>query len=57
MWGYIADVEWGGRKTALMVGLLGSGFSLVGLGFARSFEIVMGWRLCGGAVNRTVGAV
>jgi hypothetical protein len=50
---YIADAEWRGRKSALTVGLLGTGFSLVRLGFAGSFEVVVGWRLCGEAVNRT----
>ncbi|KAJ9640294.1 hypothetical protein H2199_005833 [Coniosporium tulheliwenetii] len=37
MWGRIADSEWAGRKTVLLVGLVGTAVSAVGFGFSKSF--------------------
>jgi MFS family permease len=55
IWGHLADRDWMGRKNALLIGLVGTGISCVGLGFSGSFGEAVGWRLVGGAVNGTVG--
>jgi len=55
IWGHLADREWMGRKNALLIGLVGTSVSCVGLGFSGSFAEAVGWRLTGGAVNGTVG--
>jgi len=44
-----------GRKNALLLGLVGTGISCIGLGFSKSFVEAVIWRLGRGAVNRTVG--
>ena len=56
VWGRVADAPWAGRKTVLLIGLIGTGFSCVGLAFARSFAVAVAWRCLGGAINGTVGA-
>ena len=56
VWGRVADQEWSGRKTVLLIGLVGTGISCVGLSFARSFGEATAWRVLGGAINGTVGA-
>lgn len=56
-WGYVADAKWGGRKNALLIGLLGTSLSCVGVAFSTSFSGVVIFRALGGAVNGTVGVV
>jgi len=56
IWGRVADAPWGGRKLVLLIGLVGTGVSCVGVAFARSFTAAVAWRCLGGAVNGTVGA-
>ena len=53
--GHLADRDWTGRKNPLLMGLVGTGVSCVGLGFSGSFDEAVGWRLVGGADNGTVG--
>ena len=55
-WGYVSDTRWGGRKNVIIVGLLGTAASCVGVGFSRSFLPALIWRSLGGAINGTVGA-
>ena len=56
IWGRVADASWGGRKFVLLIGLIGTGMSCVGVAFARTFTAAVVWRFLGGAVNGTVGA-
>jgi MFS family permease len=56
IWGRVADASWGGRKFVLLIGLVGTGISCIGLAFAPSFAAAVAWRFLGGAVNGTVGA-
>ncbi|MCJ1306306.1 hypothetical protein MMC08_009126, partial [Hypocenomyce scalaris] len=55
LWGQLADSEWGGRKTVLMIGLLSSGLACVGYGFSKSFVSAVGWQIFGGAMSNNVG--
>lgn len=57
MWGRIADSEWAGRKTVLLVGLVGTAVSAVGFGFSKSFGAAVFWRSLGGALNGNVGVM
>ncbi|KAJ9656378.1 hypothetical protein H2201_008572 [Coniosporium apollinis] len=57
MWGRIADSEWAGRKTVLLVGLVGTAVSAVGFGFSKSFGAATFWRSLGGALNGNVGVM
>lgn len=56
LWGRVADAPWGGRKFVLLIGLIGTAISCVGVAFSRSFASAVVWRCLGGAVNGTVGA-
>ena len=56
-WGRIADTPWGGRKFVLLVGLLGTGVSCLGVAFSSSFGQAVFWRSFGGAINGTVGII
>ncbi|GMG14480.1 unnamed protein product [Aspergillus oryzae] len=56
-WGRVADAEWGGRKFVLLVGLLGTAVSCLGVAFATSFAQAVLWRSFGGAINGTVGII
>lgn len=55
LWGRIADSPSFGRKTVLLIGLIGQGVSCAGVAFSRSFVSAAVWRCLGGAVNATVG--
>jgi MFS family permease len=55
IWGRVADSEWAGRKSVLLIGLLGTGLSCIGLAFSRSFLMMVFFRLFAGALNGTVG--
>src|SRR2546421_4298688 len=56
IWGRVADAPWGGRKLVLLIGLIGTGVSCIGVAFSQSFAAAVVWRFLGGAVNGTVGA-
>ncbi|KAH6637525.1 major facilitator superfamily domain-containing protein [Boeremia exigua] len=56
LWGRAADSPLVGRKAVLLIGLLGTGLSCVGVAFSLSFAQMVAWRVLGGAVNGTVGA-
>ncbi|PCG99700.1 Major facilitator superfamily domain, general substrate transporter [Penicillium occitanis (nom. inval.)] len=56
-WGQVADAQWGGRKFVLLVGLLGTAISCLGVAFSASFGQAVFWRFFGGAINGTVGII
>lgn len=56
-WGRVADAQWGGRKFVLLVGLIGTAISCLGVAFATSFAQAVFWRSFGGAINGTVGII
>ncbi|KAL9084432.1 MAG: hypothetical protein Q9165_008070 [Trypethelium subeluteriae] len=56
LWGRTADSAWSGRKTVLLIGLVGTGISCVGVGFSTTFAQATWWRMVGGGINGTVGA-
>ncbi|OCL04877.1 MFS general substrate transporter, partial [Glonium stellatum] len=56
LWGRAADAPSCGRKNVLLIGLIGTGISCVGVGFSSTFWQAAVWRLLGGAINGTVGA-
>jgi MFS family permease len=56
-WGRVADAEWGGRKFVLLIGLIGTAVSCLGVAFATSFAQAVFWRSFGGAINGTVGII
>lgn len=55
LWGKAADASWCGRKTVLVVGLLGTAVSCLGYGFSTSFYWAVFWRALGGSINGLVG--
>ncbi|KAF8851776.1 MFS general substrate transporter [Acephala macrosclerotiorum] len=57
LWGRLADSEWGGRKTVLMIGLLSSGLACIGYGFSTTFVSAVAWQVFGGAMSSNVGIV
>lgn len=57
LWGHLADLRWMGRKNVLVIGLVGTGVSCLGLAFSTNFVSMLMCRLAGGAVNGTVGVV
>jgi hypothetical protein len=54
LWGKVADSSSAGRKTVLLVGLIGTAVSCLGCGFATTFASALLWRAFGGAINGTV---
>jgi hypothetical protein len=56
-WGRAADNEKIGRKTVLMIGLVGTMISALGFGFSKSFVWAMFFRSLGGALNGNVGVM
>jgi MFS family permease len=57
LWGHFADLPVCGRKSVLLIGLIGIGFTFIPLGFARSYREVISYRVLAGALNSTVGPV
>lgn len=55
LWGRLADYEFGGRKTVLMIGLLSSGIASIGYGFSTTFISAVLWQVFGGAMSSNVG--
>ncbi|KAF4554450.1 MFS-type transporter-like protein 56 [Elsinoe fawcettii] len=56
IWGRLADKPAIGRKLVLNIGLIGTGISMLGVGFSTSYYQAVAWRVLGGAINGTVGA-
>lgn len=56
LWGRAADQPMLGRKTVLMIGLVGTGWGCVGLAFSTTYAQAVFWRLMSGAINGTVGS-
>ncbi|GJC89182.1 putative membrane protein YCR023C [Colletotrichum liriopes] len=57
VWGRLADSKRFGRKTVLMIGLLGTCLSCVGFGFSQTFAQALVFRCIGGATNGNVGVL
>ncbi|KAL7936984.1 major facilitator superfamily domain-containing protein [Trichoderma chlorosporum] len=57
MWGRIADSKRVGRKTVLLIGLLGTSVSCLGFGFSTTFWQALLFRTIGGATNGNVGVM
>ncbi|MCJ1462988.1 hypothetical protein MMC07_001592 [Pseudocyphellaria aurata] len=57
LWGRIADSERGGRKRVLLVGIMGTCVSCVGVGFSTSFVSATLFRAFGGAMNGNLGVL
>ncbi|OTB01455.1 hypothetical protein M426DRAFT_323471 [Hypoxylon sp. CI-4A] len=57
MWGRIADSSWAGRKTVILIGLLGTLLSCVGYGFSTTFYQALVFRCLGGVTNGNVGVL
>lgn len=55
IWGRLADAPWCGRKMVLVIGLLSTAISCIGVAFATSVVQIMLWRAFGGGMNGTVG--
>ncbi|OAF99894.1 MFS general substrate transporter, partial [Paraphaeosphaeria sporulosa] len=56
-WGRFADAEYGGRKRAISIGLLGTLVSIIGFGFSHSFLTALFFRCLGGVLNGNVGVM
>lgn len=57
LWGRIADSARFGRKTVLLVGLIGTSLSCLGFGFAKGFWSALIFRTLGGATNGNIGVM
>ncbi|KAL7799022.1 major facilitator superfamily domain-containing protein [Trichoderma ceciliae] len=57
MWGRIADSKRVGRKTVLLIGLLGTSVSCLGFGFSTTFWQALLFRTLGGATNGNIGVM
>lgn len=55
IWGRLADAPWCGRKIVLVIGLLSTAISCIGVAFATSVVQIMLWRAFDGGMNGTVG--
>uniref|UniRef100_A0A0B7KGP9 Major facilitator superfamily (MFS) profile domain-containing protein n=2 Tax=Bionectria ochroleuca TaxID=29856 RepID=A0A0B7KGP9_BIOOC len=56
-WGYAADHHRIGRKQVLIIGLLGTCISVLGIGFSTSYRSAIGFRLLAGALNGNIGVL
>ncbi|RYO89321.1 hypothetical protein DL766_005161 [Monosporascus sp. MC13-8B] len=57
IWGRVADSPGFGRKTVILIGLLGTFLSCIGFGFSTSFYQALFFRCLGGATNGNVGVL
>lgn len=57
LWGRFADAEYGGRKRAISIGLLGAMLSVVGFGFSHNFAMAVFFRCLGGVLNGNIGVM
>ncbi|QLI70907.1 Major facilitator superfamily multidrug transporter mfsB [Metarhizium brunneum] len=56
-WGRVADSPRAGRKTVLLIGLLGTSLSCLGFGFSTSFRQALVFRTLGGSTNGNIGVM
>ena len=56
LWGRAADQPKIGRKLVLQIGLVGTAFGCVGVGFSKTYGQAVFWRLMCGVINGTVGS-
>ena len=56
LWGRAADQPMVGRKLVLQIGMVGTAFGCIGVGFSTTYTQAVLWRFICGAVNGTVGA-
>ncbi|KAI8943894.1 major facilitator superfamily domain-containing protein [Xylaria longipes] len=57
LWGRIADSKFAGRKTVVLVGLLGTLISCLGFGFSTTFYQALFFRSLGGITNGNIGVL
>ncbi|KAI3322330.1 MFS general substrate transporter [Xylariaceae sp. AK1471] len=57
LWGRVADSKLAGRKTVIMIGLLGTLISSLGFGFSTTFYQALFFRSLGGITNGNVGVM
>ncbi|KAI1824288.1 MFS general substrate transporter [Xylaria intraflava] len=57
LWGRVADSKKAGRKTVILIGLLGTLVSCLGFGFSRTFYQALFFRSLGGITNGNVGVM
>ncbi|KAF2181058.1 MFS general substrate transporter [Zopfia rhizophila CBS 207.26] len=57
LWGRFADLEYGGRKRVIWIGLFGTMLSIIGFGFSHSFITAVFFRCLGGTVNGNIGVM
>lgn len=57
VWGRVADSSRFGRKTVVLIGLIGTMASCLGFGFSTSFWQALVFRSLGGATNGNVGVL
>lgn len=56
-WGRAADSPLVGRKRVLLIGLMGTCISALGMGFARSYAMAVFFRCVQGALNGNIGVL
>lgn len=56
-WGYAADSPLFGRKRVLLLGLLGTTISTLGMGFSTSISAAFFFRFLAGSLNGNVGVL
>lgn len=56
-WGRAADSPRIGRKRVILIGLLGTTISCIGVGFSTSFAQALFFRVCAGCLNGNVGVM
>lgn len=56
-WGRAADSPRIGRKRVILIGLVGTTISCVGVGFSTSFAQALFFRVCAGCLNGNVGVM
>ncbi|KAI0474276.1 major facilitator superfamily domain-containing protein [Xylaria cf. heliscus] len=57
LWGRIADSNLAGRKTVILIGLLGTLISCLGFGFSTTFYQALFFRSLGGITNGNIGVL
>ncbi|KAK0385004.1 hypothetical protein NLU13_7482 [Sarocladium strictum] len=57
MWGRVADSNYAGRKTVILIGLCGTAISCLGFGFSTTFWQALFFRTLGGITNGNVGVM
>ncbi|KAK9780553.1 putative Major facilitator superfamily domain-containing protein [Seiridium cardinale] len=57
LWGYLADSPRLGRKTVILMGLIGTFISCMGYGFSTTFYSALLFRIIGGLTNGNGGVI